>query len=109
MQLGDEVVGIAAVEGTGELDHAAVVEEGAAFDEKTRAAFRQAKQARLLGIEGDRAQALQRTVMGTRRTTTWALAAAVPRARCLKRPSRKSTAMSRPPSPIATTSSDSEW
>ena len=59
MQLGDEVVGVAAVEGTGELDHAAVVEEGAAFDEEAGAAFRQAKQTRLLGIEGDRTQALQ--------------------------------------------------
>src|SRR5580765_3116176 len=61
VQFGHEVVGIAAIEGTGELDDAAIGEEGAAFDEQTRAAFGQLHQARLFGVESDRAQALQRT------------------------------------------------
>jgi hypothetical protein len=60
LQFGDEVVGVAAVEGSGVFDDAAVVEEGAALDEQPGAAFGQVHQAGLFGVERDGAQALQR-------------------------------------------------
>ena len=59
-QLGDEVVGVAAVVGLAELDRASVAQEAEALDQQPGIALARVQQPRLLGGEQQRAQALQR-------------------------------------------------
>ena len=59
-ELGDEVVGVAAIVGLRELDRAAVLQESEPFDQQTRVARLRAQQLGLLARQQHGAQALQR-------------------------------------------------
>src|SRR5580765_6564276 len=60
VQFGDEIVGVAAIQRGGELDHVPVVEKRSALDRQRRAAGIAIEQFRIVATERDRAQALQR-------------------------------------------------
>src|SRR6185436_6784223 len=60
-ELGNEVIGVAAIEGLAKLDRAAVRQESDTLDEQPRIARMRVQQLRLLGVQEQGAQPLQRT------------------------------------------------